>query len=474
MRSILFLLWWPVLFLFLVAALADEPKPEVKPTPSVSHQVVRVSDADARRPVETSVAINPTKPEQVVAVSFQSGRPGVGRTSNYIYSSQDGGLTWQTAAAANPDRRTQGDDAITFGPDGAAHRTYISFDGIRMARPARAATGIFLCSSRDGLAWNAPVPVVDHINSVEPFEDKPYLIVDCSKDSPHLGNIYVSWTRFDVYGSKNPEHKSHIYLARSRDGGKSFTPPVRVSDKPGDCVDDDNTVEGAVPAVGPKGEVYVAWAGPEGLVFDKSLDGGWKFGADKVLGKTPGGWSSPAEGLGRHNGLPVTAVDLSPGKDRGSIYVNWIDERHGDLDVFLLASRDGGATWSEPVRVNDDPKGNKKAQLFTWMAVDPADGSVNIVFYDRRDLEGTQTGLTLARSVDGGRTFVNHRINQEPFPTEKAGFMGDYIGVAAFGGRVVSVYPHLVGGKQIVLSAALFRFRPGTQETVAEPGNGKK
>lgn len=46
--------------------------------------------------------------------------------------------------------------------------------------------------------------------------------------------------------------------------------------------------------------------------------------------------------------------------------------------MFLLASRDGGRTWGAPVRVNDDPKG--AAQMFTWMAVDPVDGSVNIVF----------------------------------------------------------------------------------------------
>ena len=70
------------------------------------------------------------------------------------------------------------------------------------------------------------------------------------------------------------------------------------------------------------------------------------------------------------------------------------------------------------------------------MAVDPVDGSVNIAFYDRRDLEGSKTGLTLARSTDGGRTFVNHKIKQEPFECQPKTFFGDYIGVDAFGGRV--------------------------------------
>src|SRR5207302_10835516 len=92
--------------------------------------------------------------------------------------------------------------------------------------------------------------------------------------SKHRGNLYVAWTKFDVYGSDQPEHKTHVYVSRSRDGGKTFAVPHRISAAPGDCLDKDKSLMGAVPAVGPKGEVYVAWAGPQGLVFTKSTDGG--------------------------------------------------------------------------------------------------------------------------------------------------------------------------------------------------------
>src|SRR5262249_2950318 len=152
--------------------------------------------------------------------------------------------------------------------------------------------------------------------------------------------------------------------------------------------------EGAMPAVGPNGELYLVWAGPEGLIFRKSTDGGDKFGKEQLITKLPGGWDSPAPGVPRHNGMPVTMVDLSQGSNRGTIYVTGIDRRSGDLDVSFPLSRAAGATWSDPMRVNDDPKGNGKDQLFTWMAVDPADGSINIVFYDRRNLKDTMTGLT--------------------------------------------------------------------------------
>ena len=75
--------------------------------------------------------------------------------------------------------------------------------------------------------------------------------------------------------------------------------PFRISDSPGDCRDSDNTVEGAVPAVGPNGEVYVIWAGPLGLIFKKSLDGGLSFSKDKMIDQMPGGWDFSVEGLDR-------------------------------------------------------------------------------------------------------------------------------------------------------------------------------
>jgi hypothetical protein len=428
-------------------------------------RILPVSAADARRPAEASVAINPTNADHVITTFIQSSPPGQQpRSSNWAYVSTDGGLTWIGAPAANPERRVQGDDVIVFGRDGTAFHTYIAFDGIRVERPERAFSGIHVRRSQDGVTWEPPVAVVDHVNTAIPMEDKPWTVVDRAAGSPHRGNVYVAWTRFDVYGSADPAHRTWIWFARSKDGGRSFQPPIRISDGSGGAKDDDDTVEGAVPAVGPNGEVYVAWSGPRGLEFDRSNDGGWTFGKDRVLTTLTGGWDLPVAGIERHNGMPITAVDLSGGKDRGSLYVNFLDERSGpgDTDVWLLASRDGGTTWAPPLRVNDDPKG--AAQMFTWMAVDPVDGAVNVVFHDRRGLTGTMTGVTLARSVDGGRTFVNHRLPVEPFDCcARSTFLGDYNGIDAYGGRVVAVFPVVPAMGEQRIMAATMRFQPGTQ-----------
>jgi hypothetical protein len=430
-----------------------------------AQQVVRITEPSAINPAEVSIAINPKNPDNIIAASFQIGRPPQPRAGSYQYVTFDGGKTWKTVPTPNLSRLVQGDDVVAFSSDGVAYHVHLSFDGIRQARPTRAENGMIVNVSKNGgNNWTDGTAAINHVNTVMPFEDKPGMVVDNTPASRSKGNLYLAWTRFDVYGSANPEHRTQIYFTRSTDQGQTFSMPFRVSDTGGDCLDSDNTVEGAVPAVGPNGEVYLVWAGPLGLVMDKSIDGGLTFGKDKVISNMPGGWDFSIEGLSRANGMPVTGVDLSNGPNKGTLYVNWIDARNGDPDVFVMSSKDRGDTWSSPVRINDDPLKNGKAQFFTWMSVDPADGSINILFYDRRDGSGTQTRVTLARSVDGGHSFVNHKIDLAPFNANSRVFFGDYGGISAYQGRVVPAFMHFVNEGSLAISVALYRFKLGTQQ----------
>lgn len=431
-------------FLFATVAVATTQTPV-----PVSHRVVRVSPGSATSPAEVSVAINPARPDNIVAVSLQTGAIG----SDFAYVSFDGGTRWVSVQGPNPLGRTQGDDAVVFDADGRAFWSYISFDGLRVDRPDNASNGIFVNRSDDGgRTWRAPVTVVEHRNTVEPFEDKPFLTAGSD------GRVYVAWTRFTKYGTSNPDETSHIYFSLSEDAGETYAMPIRVSDEPGDAVDSDATLEGVVPAIGINGEVFLVWSSPKGLVFDKSTDGGLSFGDDRIVGAHPGGWDIDVDGLGRANGMPVTGVDHSSGPRRGALYVNWIDDRHGDPDVFLMRSDDGGQRWTSPVRVNRDDVGNGAVQFFPWMAIDPVDGSVNIIYYDRAGLAGTETGVTLSRSEDGGGHFESTAISIEAFETNPDVFFGDYIGIDAYGGRVVAVFQHFISPTELALSAALFRF----------------
>jgi hypothetical protein len=442
-------------------ASADDTRPGPVP------RVVRVTPPEANAAVEVSVAINPTNPDHLVAVSIarRQEHPGI---SDFAYVTTDAGQNWKMVPRDNPHRTQQGDDVVTFTPDGLAVHAFISFAGIRQARPRRAHSGIVTASSRDGLTWNPQVPVIELFNSVEPHEDKPWIKADMSKDSPHRGNLYVAWTKFDVYGSAKPEHKTHVYFSRSVDAGKSFAVPLKISEAPGDCQDKSDTLMGACPGVGPGGEVYVVWAGPKSLFFTKSTDGGVNFGPNS----TPtdcAGWDFPVTGLGRAGGYPSIGADITSGKDRGSIYIVWGDMRNGDPDVFLIVSRDGGQSWTSPQRVNTDRQGNGKEQWFPWLSVDPLDGSLNIAYYDRGAQEGTLADVTLARSVDGGRSFVYYRLNPKAYDLSRMGFFGDYFGLDSYGGRVAALWMNPPdGSKKLGISSAILDFQPGTQEARVE------
>lgn len=213
-----------------------------------AQQVVRITEPNAINPAEVTIAINPKNPDNMIAASFQTGVPPKPRAGSYHYVTFDGGKTWTTVPTPDPKNLVQGDDVVVFSHDGVAYHVHLSFDGIRQPPPTRAENGMFINVSKDGgKTWTEGTAAVNHVNTVIPFEDKPGIVVDNAPASRRKGNVYLAWTRFDVYGSNNPEHRSQIYFTRSIDQGQTFSMPFRISDTGGDCVDSDNTVEGAVP-----------------------------------------------------------------------------------------------------------------------------------------------------------------------------------------------------------------------------------
>jgi hypothetical protein len=140
----------------------------------------------------------------------------------------------------------------------------------------------------------------------------------------------------------------------------------------------------------------------------------------------------------RGNGFPNIAIE--PKSHR--LYVSWGDYRNGDIDIFVATSADRGRTWSKPTRVNDDPLHNGKDQFMQWVAVDPADGSAYVVFYDRRgDSTNVRPIVVLARSTDGGRSFTNYAWTDVSFDPRESSFLGDYNGLTALNGRVYGIWP---------------------------------
>ncbi|MBL4656957.1 MAG: T9SS type A sorting domain-containing protein [Flavobacteriales bacterium] len=62
----------------------------------------------------------------------------------------------------------------------------------------------------------------------------------------------------------------------------------------------------------------------------------------------------------------------------------YIAADHGDGDVFMLETFNGGGSWSNGIRVNDDPIGNDRMQDMVWADFD-SDGDLIVTWRDRRN-----------------------------------------------------------------------------------------
>lgn len=389
-------------------------------------------------PCEPSIAINPQNLDQLVA----------GAVINFVYHSNDGGKTWKKNTLESS-MGVWGDPVIVADYKNRFYYAHLSDPSGKNWDDPTILDRIIVQKSEDGgKSWTDGSYAGFHHPK---DQDKHWLAVD-----PQTNHIYMTWTEFDRYNSRNSEDHSRILFSKSIDKGETWSPTISLSQFEGNCLDDDQTTEGAVPAVGPNGGIYVAWAFDEKIYFDRSLDGGatWQ-GKDMIVTDQPGGWSINIPGLNRSNGMPVTGVDISDGPNRGTIYVNWSDQRNGedDTDIWLAFSKDQGNTWSEPIRVNDDPAG--KHNFLSWMSVDPVTGYLYIVFYDRRNYDDNRTDVYLAYSADGGKTFTNQKISESPFTPSSTVFFGDYNNIVSYNGRVRPIWTRYDSGKLSVWTALI-------------------
>ncbi len=387
--------------------------------------VVAVSPPGARGN-EPGIAVNSKDPNQVVAV-FQ----GRARAAWSV----DGGKSFTLAEGTTPDDwRTAGDVSVTFDDKGNAYLSYLVFDTLGTtsywAHNARR-NGIYVRRSPDGgRTWEKkPVAVKSFPLGTEKdiqWEDMPRIFADNNPGSPFAGNLYVGWIEWQL-------GQSIILFSRSTDQGNTWSAPMRISTHAGLPRDDNGGLVGFVGVAAKDGTIYAVWNDLNSIIFTKSSDGGKTFEASHDIMPVGPVYFGGVPGVSRVMGFPQIGV----GRE---LHIAWSDYRNGDIDIFTAASRDGGKTWGQPLRVNSDAIHNGRDQFFQWLAVDPVRGDVYVQYYDRRDdLENRKTSVTLARSTDGGKSFTNYLWSNSPFEGQNL-FLGDYTWLTAYDGRVFGVW----------------------------------
>ncbi|MHB8633862.1 MAG: sialidase family protein [Thermoplasmatota archaeon] len=218
--------------------------------------------------------------------------------------------------------------------------------------------------------------------------------------------------------------------------------------------------------------------GTSGAFFAQSKDDAATF-SDFTFGFTYHGIPSPFnESMYRTGTNFELAYDNSNATTRGTLYAITAEDLRGgdgslkgdDADIVVRASRDDGATWASPVKVNHD---NTTSHQFEPNIVVAADGSVHAFWMDKAydlarhhdNVTNQDCGphcfidVTHAVSVDGGRTWRTERVTQVSFNgdlgkhQEGFPFIGDYTGIGASGNTVWAGFPDASNGKTTVIAA---------------------
>jgi hypothetical protein len=282
------------------------------------------------------------------------------------------------------------------------------------------------------------------------------------------GNAYYGTLAFDTV-SGPPANNADVFVAKSTDGGCTWSQAAKASRTSPAVYDDKPSVEADANLSSPfRDNLYAAWTkftnGADQMMFNRSVDGGatWeqpqtlsqsaatqggRIGA--VIGIAPSGavhvvWLDYVKGQAvlreaisydggktfRRKNITVvgldtenpfdaplpgttfisgaTLPDVSVGQD-GTLYAVYGRRSAGHTVVMLTTSADG-LTWSAPIDAADVAG---RSEVFQTVAVDP-NGVVNVALVAVDDVpEGTPPGAGVVsaqayytQSVDGGQTFA--------------------------------------------------------------------
>lgn len=235
-----------------------------------------------------------------------------------------------------------------------------------------------------------------------------------SPQSPQ--QVYVIWQEIIFSGGS---HGGEILFARSLDGGRTFEPPLNLSNSmPGDGkgrITRDVWHNGSFDLVAaPGGVLYAAWTEYDGpLWFRRSLDGGRSF-------------SAPSRIAGGPRTDPARAPALAVGAD-GAVLLAWTVGENVAADIHLARSTDGGRSFGAARRIAPSPQYSDAPKL----AVDGR-GVLHLAYAESRGGPFERHTVRYLRSHDGGRNFETPRELSRPLP---AGFDGAGYPALALDGR---------------------------------------
>lgn len=324
---------------------------------------------------EPCLAVDPSDPEHLVTAWM--GYIPFDQIAIRTRASFDGGRTWSPAAVIPHASAswTSADPSLAFGPQGDVFLSYVDY------RKNPDSGAVFVVRSSDGgLSWQGRSRVIDAYadGSKKPI-DRPWLSIDRS-GGPYSGMMYVTTKPAPWIPPPN-----RPYFIRSSDVGQSWQ-AWRYLDTLNWFVGPWIAGPMAAPVAGSGGvfhAVYPSWELSQSLfprfILASSANGGSSFSYQEVIQ----GASGVSDTLSKR-GYRLAADPSDP----QHLAFFFISSVFGDPDLVMTETKDGGASWTALIRINDDPMGNGRMQDLAWADFDIS-GNLAAAWRDRRHAQDT-------------------------------------------------------------------------------------
>jgi hypothetical protein len=458
--------------------------------------------------VEPFLAVDPSNPNVQIGAWQQDRWSNGGSQGIVSATSTNGGASWTLNATTKSSKCTSGtttnggfyerasDPWVSISPNGTAYLMTLSVDTNPGGFETSPNAMLVMRSTNHGATWDDPT-TLKRDDSPNALNDKNSMTAD-PNDSDF---VYAIWDRLvsPTSGNPNPnafensiDFSGDVWFSRTTDGGDSWEPARKIY-KAGQIAQtignvivvlpDNATFDGGLVDVFTQVRFRSNRRDSRGtfIAAITSSDHGASWDNKEVLISDfqRGIVADPDDGAAHRTGdiNPEAAVDRTTGR----IYVVWQDSRFGPRSsIALSSSPDGGATWSEPIKVNQtppadpgEPAGNNQA--FTPMVQVLSDGTVAVSYYDFRNntADGGATTLTDAFVVHCHANCSNSaswapplgsetRVTDASFDSRKAPvargfFLGDYEGLGSSGSAVFPFFAMTHGSDP----ASIFTRRAG-------------
>jgi Secretion system C-terminal sorting domain len=356
---------------------------------------------------EPYLAINPTNPNNIVVAWMADDASTNFKVSIKTKTSFDGGLTW-----GNPDVKphlgttwSSADVSMQFRNNGTLYLSYID------SHQSPDSGGVYCTHSLNGgITWSAPTQIWNGITE-DPTKrplDRPWLAADNSGTSTD-GMFYITTKPAPWISPPN-----RAYLKTSADSGQTWS-AYRYVDTTNYLIGNLIAAPMTALTVAPDGALCIAYPSyvstqsvyPK-FFFGKSYSRGASFQYHDLV-VNPVGLAVADSSYKQGYNLAANPMNANQLAFAGLQSVN------GDPDVYVATTNDGGTTWSNLIRVNDDAIGNGVGQDLVWASYDRNNNLV-VVWRDRRNGVGSgyaqNTDTYCAVSHNNGATWQpNVRIS---------------------------------------------------------------